>query len=491
MKGTPLVILLALCLGLFLSACAPTTPELPTGADADTGGSAPTATPVASPTPEVFMRGTPTMPDRVPVRWFVGLGTGTSASQVEAQQAIVNDFNASQDKIELVLDIVDNNIAYDVLAQDIANGNAPDIVGPMGIQGRASYSGAWADLTPFIEKYQYSLADFDPELIKFYQVEGEGQLGIPFAVYPSFIYVNRDLFDAAGLNYPPQEYGAPYINEKGEAQEWNTDTLRELAMKLTYDADGHDGFDPNFDPATVAQFGFGTMLTDMRGRLTMFGAGNLVDDTGQATFPDNWRAGLQWYYDAMWKEHFHPTALDEEAGLFGGTNDWFKSGKLAMGQTHLWYASSRLEDFPGHWTVAVMPTYNGVATAKLHADTFGMIKTTRHPDETFQVMMWMLGEKADELAQIYGGMPARQSLQGAYFDTFAQQFPNQRMNWTVVTSGLSHPDIPNHEEGLPNFLAARDRYRLLDEAITHTPDLDLNAEVQRLLTDLQTIYDNR
>ena len=35
----------------------------------------------------------------IEIRWFVGLGTGTSPEQREGQQAIVDDFNASQDEI--------------------------------------------------------------------------------------------------------------------------------------------------------------------------------------------------------------------------------------------------------------------------------------------------------------------------------------------------------------------------------------------------------
>jgi ABC-type glycerol-3-phosphate transport system substrate-binding protein len=37
----------------------------------------------------------------------------------------------SQDEFELVLEIVDNDVAYDTLATQIAAGNAPDIVGPL------------------------------------------------------------------------------------------------------------------------------------------------------------------------------------------------------------------------------------------------------------------------------------------------------------------------------------------------------------------------
>ena len=49
-------------------------------------------------------------------------------------------------------------------------------------------------------------------MVEFYELENRGQIGLPFGIFPSFIYVNYDLFDEAGLEYPPQEYGVPYVS---------------------------------------------------------------------------------------------------------------------------------------------------------------------------------------------------------------------------------------------------------------------------------------
>src|SRR5262245_22235946 len=115
--------------------------------------------------------------DKVQIRWYVGLGGGSDAPTIPGQQAVVDAYNASQNEIELVLEVVANAQAYDVLTTQIAAGNAPDIVGPMGVRGRASYPGAWLDLQPQIDATGYDLTDFDPALVDFYHVEGAGQLG--------------------------------------------------------------------------------------------------------------------------------------------------------------------------------------------------------------------------------------------------------------------------------------------------------------------------
>ena len=175
--------------------------------------------------------------DRIEVVWFVGLGTGTNEQQIEAQEQVVADFNASQDEIELVLVLAGSNeTARDTLATLIASGDAPDIVGPVGVGGSNSFNDQWADLSPMIDASGYDLSAFDPALVDLYR-DGDALVGIPFAVFPSVTYYNINLFDEAGANYPPSEFGEMYVMPDGTEVEWNYDTLRELAMYMTVDAE--------------------------------------------------------------------------------------------------------------------------------------------------------------------------------------------------------------------------------------------------------------
>ncbi len=274
--------------------------------------------------------------DRVRIRWYVGLGAGTDAPLVAAQEAIVAEYNDSQDEIKLVLEIVDNAQAYDVLSTQIAAGNTPDIVGPMGIRGRATFPGAWLDLTPLIEENNFDLSDFDPALIEFYRVEGEGQLGIPFAVFPSFLMYNVDLFDEGGIPYPPRAYGEPYTDWEGNEHEWNTDTLAEVAKILAVDINGNDATMGEFDTDNIVQFGYGTQFGDIRGRATLFGSGNFVDADGNAMIPDAWREAEHWYHRAMWEDYFSPNAVYSGSEIMGGGSaNWFDTGNMGMITIHL------------------------------------------------------------------------------------------------------------------------------------------------------------
>src|SRR5215207_3910675 len=96
-------------------------------------------TPSATPTPvavDTFDPGA--AGGRTVVKWYVGLGTGTNPQQVETQRKVIDQFNQSQNRIYIALQIVDNPIASTTLATQIAAGNAPDIVGPVGTVGRAT-----------------------------------------------------------------------------------------------------------------------------------------------------------------------------------------------------------------------------------------------------------------------------------------------------------------------------------------------------------------
>ena len=63
-------------------------------------------------------------------------------------------------------------------------------------------------------------------------------------------------------------------------------------------------------------------------------------------------------------------------------------------------------------------------TAKLHADTFGIMESTAHPDEAFEVLTYLLNN--DTLIARYGALPAVKSKQAAFFDALDERFAPQR-----------------------------------------------------------------
>jgi len=468
---------------LLITACGAKATETATDVATDVATDQPTAAPTDTPVP----------PEKVQIRWFVGLGGGSDEGTFAGQQAVVDAYNASQDQIELVLEIVQNAVAYDTLATQIAAGNAPCVVGPVGIRGRDSFKGAWLDLQPMIDATNYDLSDFDPAMVAFLNVKEEGQLGIPFGVFPSFILYNKDLFDEAGLNYPPAAYGEKYVWPDGTEAEWNMETLREVSMKLTVDANGKDATMAGFDNTAITQFGFLNQFTDPRGIGTFFGAGSLVADDGvTAQIPANWQEAWKWVYKGMWTDYFIPNGPYQAADFLQGPGGAFSSGNLAMIHIHMWYVAPwALGAVEFGWDLAATPSYNGVVTSKMHADTFGILKGCPNPNEAFTVLTHLLSpDTANALLTIYGGMPARQSLQGNFFTQYTDtNFPGMDINWDIVVASQAYADNPNHESWMPSFQETTDKYNEYWNKWAATAGLDMDAEFAALTADLQTIFD--
>ena len=112
-------------------------------------------------------------PDRIPIYWYIGLGAGAQPAQIPLEKDFcrevqrVADGNPADPAV-----IVDNKYARDNLTTQLAAGNAPDIVGPVGTAGRAAFPGQFADLTPLMKAANYDMGDIDPAFLEFYKGEG-------------------------------------------------------------------------------------------------------------------------------------------------------------------------------------------------------------------------------------------------------------------------------------------------------------------------------
>lgn len=422
----------------------------------------------------------------VVITWFIGLGAGGQPEHQAAQNEIVEEFNAEHDDIELEIIVADFDVSRDTLSTLIASGDAPDIIGPVGIGGSNDYAGTFLDLQPIIDELDYDLSRWAPSLVDFYRDPEEGLTALPFATYPSFVFFNRDLFDAAGVDYPPQAYDEPYA----DGAEWNVDKLREVAMKLTLDANGNDATSADFDPGNIVQFGYAPQWwgDDIRSAVTSpFGAGSFYDpETGDAVMPDNWRAGIKWLYAGWHEDHFIPNYDYQQSDLLLAGNV-FNSAHVAMAHSHLWYTCCLL-DIP-NWDIAVPPSYEGVYTAKMHADTFRVLEYTENPVEAFQVLDYLVaGPAMPKLLQVYAATPSDEVYLQPFLDNLDETF-TQGVNWDVVIESANYPDNPNHESWLPNYsesVVAIQNWSLHMQA---TPGLDVDAEIETLLATLQGIFD--
>jgi multiple sugar transport system substrate-binding protein len=487
MKRYMMLVMTALVVfGVLLSACAPTAAPTPQTVVQTQVVEVTKEVPKEVQVTQVVVATPEPQPDRVQVYWYIGLGTGSQAPQIPLEKTFVDKYNKSQDKIQLIPIIVDNKYATDNLTAQIAAGNVPDIVGPVGTEGRANFPGAWLDLQPLVQEFNYDMSDVDPAFLDFYKVEGKLE-GLPFAIYPSALFYNKALFDEAGLAYPPQKVGDKYKLD-GQDVEWNFDTLAKIAQRLTLDKNGNDATSAKFDRKNVVQYGFDFQWVrdNPRWYTAYFEPYYPVKD-GKADLSAGMIAGIKWYYDAIFgKQPFAPTQAAIDSDLLGKGNT-FGSGKVATALTHLWYTCCIDPKTITSWDVAVVPSYNGKTTAKMHGDTFAIMKDSKHAKEAFQVYTYMLGEGSADLNQIYGALPARKSQQAAFLADLDKKFAPNKVNWQVFLDMISLLDVPNHQQGLPNNAKANTAWLKLGSDLRTNATLNLDTRLADFLKEFDGI----
>jgi len=425
------------------------------------------------------------------ITWFVGLGTGTNSEQIAIQEQVVADFNASQSEIELVLSIAaSNETARDTLSTMLAAGTPPDIVGPVGVAGSNSFADQWANVEPLIETAGYDISVFDTALVELYR-NADGSLGgLPFAVYPAVTYYNIGLFEEAGLELPPAEFGAPYILD-GEEVAWDYNTVAEIAKILTVDANGNDATSADFDSTAIEQYGVNFQWARIRLIWTNLSPSSMYDAaTNTVTVPDAWREASQWYWDRIWTDHTAPSATAQASEVMAPSG--FASGNLGLSIVPLWYTcclDSSVGSF--EWGIAPVPaSFDGVQHVAMDADTFRIVDASPNKDAAFKVLTYLVDTAAPTLATAYGAYPALPAAQDAWVESISTRYPMD-INWAVAGASLAYanPGAVHHESNLPNYSQVYDREFSLLSLIESDAGatIDLNAEIDSFQADVQTI----
>ncbi len=466
------------------SAAAPSGAESAPAASPDaSGGAEPSvapATPLPNDTSDVKA-------GDVVIRWYCCLGTGDAPELVTAEQEVAADFNAANPGIHLSFEGYPYAGAYDALATQIGAGNAPDVVGPVGIGGAEAFHGQWLDLQPLIDKNHYDMSKYPQLAVDFFHVGGEGQLGIPFAFYPSALFYKASLFKEAGLAEPPHQWNAEYTMPDGTKKPWNYDTAREIAKILTVDKNGKDATEAGFDPDSIVQWGWEPQRDDLRQVGAYWSPGSFDSgDHKTVQIPDAWATSWKYFYDGIWKDHVSmtgPTFLNTD---INPNNYPFFTGKVAMSENYLW-STYGVSDAGDDWNLAATPQYNGKTTAAFNADTFRIMKSTQHPDEAWKVLTYLLGDGGKKLLKAYAAMPAVPSEQDAFFQALQADY-TQTIDWNVVREGAKYADVPNYESWVPAYNQTFSLIQTFNTKWQATPGLNLDSEIADLKAQMQAVW---
>ncbi len=423
---------------------------------------------------------------------MVGLGKGNDPAQVEAEKAFVNSYNSSQSKIFIELEIVPGSTAYETLKVEIANGTAPDIVGPIGIQGRNGLSGVFLDLSSEISASGYDMTRFPQAMTELLR-DGTSLVGIPYLINPGYIFYDKDLFAKAKLPDLPKRIGDTW-----NGQPWTWDTVATLAAQLTLDKNGRKATDAKFDATAIVQYGIDFQWSDLRRTGSCFEAGSFLGTDGSVVIPDGWRAAWDWYYKALWTTHSAPPLKVVNSPLLNNGST-VSSGHVAMAVSWPWaivtYAGApdRLGNYNprfSSWDMAVMPSYNGQTSSPTDSDSFSIVKGTAHPDQAFAAMVAIMADPGLQTA--YGGMPAAQADQQAWFTKFDEYlngiYPSTKVSWSVLQEMENYPAIPSPEADLPDFPRVNDITSAFYTRLQTVQGLDMDKETANLKSSLSKVF---
>ncbi|MBZ0300628.1 MAG: sugar ABC transporter substrate-binding protein [Anaerolineae bacterium] len=270
----------------------------------------------------------------------------------------------------------------------IASGTAPDLVatGESWIPLYAE-AGGFMDLTPFVTGPE----GFDPAAIFYEGVYNQGfYKGNPVAIAKDYsvnsFYVNKALFDAAGISLP----------EEG----WTYDDYLDIAMQMTLDADGNNATSPDFNPDNIVQWG--TDIIDdgwWRGYqsfLYSWGAHTISDDgTTTAGYLNSDAAvtAWEWYRDQVHVHHVAPSGT-LIGGTEGGRVQMFQDGKIAIGVTFHgpWWQDVFNETPNLDWGVVPIPTGPAGHHSAVMWMGWGINAKTEHPNEAWELLKWLTTE---------------------------------------------------------------------------------------------------
>lgn len=229
MKGKRRFIAVLLCatMALGLAAC---------GQPAATGESAaPSTVPSTAPSSD-----TSTVPAAPGEKVKITYANWGNADEMKVLQQAVDKFNASQDKIEVeVMQIPHESYIEKLTAMATAN-ELPDTA-IMREDAVVSWAqqGMLADISGM-----YEGSDSKPLDCITFKYEGK-PVAYSAANEIMLLYYNKDMFDAAGVDYPPTSLD----------KAWTWDEFVATAKKLTLDKNGKHPDESGFDPDNIVQYG--------------------------------------------------------------------------------------------------------------------------------------------------------------------------------------------------------------------------------------------
>lgn len=306
-------------------------------------------------------------------------------AEIKLKQETVEVFNQDRGEgmgINCSVRIITDYMGYFTKVEtSFAGGDAPDAIWcDHRLWGGWIFAGWLRDLKPLVDLEPDDssirlVLDIIPEYSHSYV---GGVYGIPHLIQIMGTWVNKEMFEEAGIDLPPVNWGDP---------SWTAEKVTEIAQALTKrDSDGN-----------AEQLGINIPCCILGG-----GPGYaLVQSNGGLAFDEGWTEWLmdedpasdvvQWAYDNFNVHKTAPTPQESQAGIS------FWTGKVAMDMAWLTWPARLVEASYGQWTPSPHPLPMFKEPKEwAHGIPIACSQQSEHPEAVLEFARWMV-EEGDDL----------------------------------------------------------------------------------------------
>src|SRR5690606_20555593 len=131
----------------------------------------------------------------------------TSSDKIEALEELIAVFESENPDIEINYTTADFGSYFTKLQTDFAAGNAPDVF-ELNYENFVTFASrdTLLDIGDYLENSEKTGVDtFYPAALGAFAYDG-AQLALPITFSTVMLYYNKDMFDAAGIEYPNSEW---------------------------------------------------------------------------------------------------------------------------------------------------------------------------------------------------------------------------------------------------------------------------------------------
>lgn len=277
----------------------------------------------------------------------------------------------------------------------IASGDGPDVIELPYLEQGVTFAakGLLAPLDSFMDGSNGIDRNDLIEEISGFGVYGGDTLLLPIAVMTTGLGYNIDMFDAAGVDYPTED--------------WTWDDMLNAALRLTLDANGNSAESEDFDPENIVQWGIYTWWWNSDFDLYMwtFG-GDWLSEDGKSCNLDSPEVleALTFYGDLTQKYHVAPY-VRELAPAHG--HPALMDSKVAMAFVDV--GNIKLVDESGiNWDIAPVPYKEdvGVRAAFMYGNGIGILADSEKKEAAWELVKFLQSSGMDPvLAEEGYGFP--------------------------------------------------------------------------------------